>query len=545
MLMVRISTSLILAILLVGAVIVVAYQASDLFSPPVLRSSDGDIMDKISPYLLEQFDEEKIVRVDVFMQGAFSNDPKKILTNEAFDDIIAEVGEEKVYERFYPDGFIVFLTKKEVIKLANNKHVEFLQISFDYIPFLPDAVGIIDVIPVWETQILDEDYVFLTGEGQTICIPDTGIDFTHPDLEGKSVTECLVDCYKGGNPFGECSFDCSETDSNGHGTHVAGIAAASQGQGIPGGIGKGANLIGVKITLGSDGTSSLFPISRAFNWCVNNAEIYNISVISLSFGSEIPWEDGNCDGFAPYLPIIINEAIAKNISISIATGNHGNNTGIGIPACMSGVIPVAATNKDDTLWVNSDYNELVKLFAPGAGYFLGDEGILSTCASGTNCDNGIYTHKTGTSMSAPMVAGLISIYKQYMTIVKVTITPQEIEQVLFISGDPIVDLPPKSWTRINANQGFTELQSALQNQCVLNGGMWGTWGNHPDTPFTCNLATSDAGMACLDSSECESYCQAPPKSEPGYKVVGSCYEWEFAFCMQEVFDGIASHMWCI
>ena len=90
----------------------------------------------------------------------------------------------------------------------------------------------------------------LTGEGQTICIIDTGIDYNHTDFGN---------CYGNNNPDSECKIlggidycaddtTCTSTDNypddaHGHGTHVAGIAAAN---GSLKGVAPGAKLIIIK-----------------------------------------------------------------------------------------------------------------------------------------------------------------------------------------------------------------------------------------------------------------------------------------------------------
>ena len=60
----------------------------------------------------------------------------------------------------------------------------------------------------------------------------------------------------------------------------------------------------------------------------------------------------------------------------------------------------------------------------------------------------------------------------------------------------------------------------------------------------CHLPTFDGGKACTDSSQCESYCQAPGGTEIDTEIIGQCYGFEEAICMQEVRDGIADAEWC-
>ena len=81
--------------------------------------------------------------------------------------------------------------------------------------------------------------------------------------------------------------------------------------------------------------------------------------------------------------------------------------------------------------------------------------------------------------------------------------------------------------------------------CEEQGGIWSIWSNIENPIKECNLPTSDGGKECTDSSQCESYCQAPEDSEIDSSVIGKCYEWKKTIvCMQEVRSGIADATWC-
>jgi hypothetical protein len=83
-----------------------------------------------------------------------------------------------------------------------------------------------------------------------------------------------------------------------------------------------------------------------------------------------------------------------------------------------------------------------------------------------------------------------------------------------------------------------------KESCETRGGKWEIWRDMPEATPECNLPTADGGEECADSSQCESYCQAPRGTEIGVKIVGECYRFEIAVCMQEVNDGVASAEWC-
>ncbi len=189
-------------------------------------------------------------------------------------------------------------------------------------------------------------------------------------------------------------------------------------------------------------------IVAAVVWCQENATAYDIVAINMSFGSEFTYEDVCTGGI---VGTVVDMAVNDGIAVVAATGNNGSSTGIALPACLSNVIPVSATNDDDTRRPTANYNHLVKLFAPG-------EAINSTCIAAQDPDSDGYCEKSGTSMSTPMVAGAIAIIRQFLDIVNDTMTPAEMEQLLFDTGDPIVDLPFSEHRRINI---YAAIQSLI------------------------------------------------------------------------------------
>ena len=78
----------------------------------------------------------------------------------------------------------------------------------------------------------------------------------------------------------------------------------------------------------------------------------------------------------------------------------------------------------------------------------------------------------------------------------------------------------------------------------MTGGLWGVWGNAYPIEESCNLSTSDVGMECSDSSQCQSFCQAKEGSKISNEGTGTCYGYELAICMQEVANGVVQPEWC-
>lgn len=154
-----------------------------------------------------------------------------------------------------------------------------------------------------------------TGKGVTIAVIDTGIDYLHPDFfrNNKTVIKALVSTIysSGGEPLvydterftreqmeavysyerfvmdSTNSINYPFADALGHGTHVAGIIA---GQGIASGgkymgIAPDANLVVIKAFFDDTGYATEESILNALQWVYDNAEKYNIKILSCSWGS--------------------------------------------------------------------------------------------------------------------------------------------------------------------------------------------------------------------------------------------------------------------
>jgi len=293
--------------------------------------------------------------------------------------------------------FSAELTKKEIDDLSKNSNIK--AISLDQIKhiFLQDTINIVNASITWPVQISSTD---LTGIGETICILDTGLNSSHPDLLGK-----VLDGYN------FVSNNSNYSDDHGHGTHVAGIIAAN---GNITGIAPDANLVAIKVC-DAAGACNDADIIRGISWCVDNSLIYNISVISISLGGGEfdSYCDNNETESAYSTPI--NSAIAKNISVVVASGNYDagngltNYTKISSPACIQNATAVTSADKSDLISSFSKRNSLVDLVAPGTeinSTFMG-----GTCPSGCSC-SGNYMICSGTSMAAPHVAAAIAILQQ-------------------------------------------------------------------------------------------------------------------------------------
>ena len=137
-----------------------------------------------------------------------------------------------------------------------------------------------------------------------VAVLDSGVDSGHPDLQGQ-----IVD----GRSFVSSTW---ESDTNGHGTFVAGeiAAALNNGQGIAG-VGFPVELLIAKIVR-ADGTISPDTEARAIHWAVDRAR-----VINMSFGGVRDPHDRSLDTYSPLEAAAVRYAVSKGVLVVAAVGN--------------------------------------------------------------------------------------------------------------------------------------------------------------------------------------------------------------------------------
>ncbi|HYX44194.1 MAG TPA: S8 family serine peptidase, partial [Acidimicrobiales bacterium] len=240
-----------------------------------------------------------------------------------------------------------------------------------------------------------------TGSGVRIGIVDTGVDLAHEDLGDKVVahTSCID---TGGDP-GRCRG--SGQDDHGHGTHLAGVAAATKdnGKGVAG-VAPGAQLVVAK-SLNFAGAGNLEDINAGIRWVVDHdADVVNLSVGEPLFVLSSLFGTGLREG--------IDYAWAHGAVPVLASGNS-DVLGLGLGSSDYGDLPalvVGATNRHGRV---TDYssptgNARWALLAPGgAGTGTDDEDVLSS--SWVEGEANQYRAEAGTSIAAPHVAGAVAV----------------------------------------------------------------------------------------------------------------------------------------
>ncbi|MCM3186898.1 S8 family peptidase [Priestia megaterium] len=272
--------------------------------------------------------------------------------------------------------FQVLRSKKKIDKLlklySQLDEVEYAEpdytLSASYTPndpFFPYQYG------PQKVQAPDAWDVTTSNGNIKIAIVDTGIQLNHPELS--------IKLWPGYN-FVEGNL--VPNDGNGHGTHVAGIAAAltENGLGIAG-MAPSASLIPVR-ALDNSGNGLLSNIANAITYSTNaGAKVINLSLGSSQ--SSITLENA------------VNYAWNQGVVVIAAAGNEASSTPT-YPAAYQNVIAVASTDNNDQKSDFSNFGTWVDVAAPGST-------ILSTYIGS------YYAYLSGTSMAAPHVAGLAAL----------------------------------------------------------------------------------------------------------------------------------------
>jgi thermitase len=253
--------------------------------------------------------------------------------------------------------------------LQHNPRIEFAEQDHLLIP---------DLVPndpyyssEWHLPNVHADTAWNTTTGSSsivIGIIDTGVDGTHPDLAGKLVA--------GWNFYDNNS---NTSDVYGHGTAVAGTAGAAANNSIGiAGVAWGCKLMPIRVS-DTSGLAYESTIAKAINWAADQG----VRVCNLSFGAA---QSSTIATAAQYLQ-------SKGGVLCVSSGNESK---VMTAADSPYMLVVGATDANDMIasWSNTGNN--VDLCAPGVNIY-------------TLVNGGSYGGWTGTSFSAPIVAGVAAL----------------------------------------------------------------------------------------------------------------------------------------
>ena len=316
------------------------------------------------------------------------------------------------------------VTEEGIKRLGENPLIEAIYLDEPQRTFLHHSLPLMKVDAVHESAIRGSEY--------SIAIIDTGVNYEHPFLKGKlqaeacfstraqdTITytvESLCPNKERVDTTAGAGLHCKVSESEcSHGTHVAGIAL---GRPIEidamkfSGVADEAGLISIQVfTELKDewacGGPSKTPCVRAFisdqlnalDHVETLAKTHQIAAVNLSLGGS--GKQGHCDATDARAEVI-NKLRAMGIATVAASGNDGHFNAVSDPACVSSAITVGAS-KAQSIEVNTNFSntsELVDFLAPGTN-------VQSAVAEG-------FDEKTGTSMAAPHIAGVIGLLRSHV-----------------------------------------------------------------------------------------------------------------------------------
>ena len=300
--------------------------------------------------------------------------------------------------------------------------------------WLTDNPGSLNAVNAWKISTGSAGLAVL---GETvIAVIDTGIAVKHPDLQDKILPgyDFVSNSTNAADGDGRDSNPDDPGDANNtfHGSHVAGLAAASSNNGIGmTGVSWGSRLLPVRM-LGLDGgTISDFIDALLWSAGLPVAGVpdnqHPATVINASLGGS-----GSCSSATQSA---IHRAIQAGSSVVIAAGNEAQNAWGSSPGNCDGVITVGASEPGGVLAAYSNTGARLDVVAPGGSEA---KGLTSTIKTGPSQFG--YGIKRGTSMAAPLVSGTVALVKS----VNPNLTPAQVRDIITSSVQPLPGCSPSS-----------------------------------------------------------------------------------------------------
>ncbi|MFO0893785.1 MAG: S8 family serine peptidase [Phycisphaerales bacterium] len=279
------------------------------------------------------------------------------------------------------------------------------------------VVGGVPGVPGADVSATDAWGITTGGQAVVVATLDSGVTPV-ADLEGRVLPGWNI-------PLQNAS---TNDVCNGHGTHVAGIIAASGNDATTvAGLCWDARILPVVVVNPCSGLESY--AADGLVWATDQgATIVNMS-LQYSAGTQ-------------YFKDAVIYAAASGVVMLAATGNSGI-TPPSFPSRWPQTIAVAATDNTDHRWPNSNYGPQVDVAAPGVS-------VLSLSPSG-----GVAT-KTGTSMAAPHVSGTVALLRG----MNPTLSPDQIRTLLTMSADDVESPGPDDYTGAGRLNAFAAILAA-------------------------------------------------------------------------------------
>lgn len=425
-------------------------------------------------------------------------------------------------------------TSEGLNKLLKNPFVNSIELVRKQQPLLAQGISLMNA------DVPRTDY---NGQGVSIAICDTGIDYTHPMMGNGSFPNSKV---IGGYDTGGTSTSLNDPDSDpfpygpnpnsAHGTNCAGIAAGDIGAvgDYVGGVAHNARIYALKISADNDNGAWDDDTMDAWDWCVthkNDDPNNPILIISYSFGGGKYLSAASAEAANSIFASAANDVVAAGITIFAASGNDGYCDSLAVPAAFSSVISVGAvydsdigrhpfdpnyvgcisndscagfssscpcaekcyvdeTTAPDQVTTYSNSADFLDIFAPSNNAYTTDV----TGSDGYSTGD-YYASFGGTSAACPYAAGAAACLQSASQIIWGRyLTPAQIKYVLVSSGDDITDGKVSiTKPRVNLAAAIAILESPPEAFDVSTVTTF-------DTPVTVALQAMDAGLPAPPSS---------------------------------------------
>jgi serine protease AprX len=423
---------------------------------------------KIDPVLLAQVLADPKAEYDVIVRSALSSKGDRTKPETSRDDRakragdeIAKTGGKARHALGIVGGASGRIKGQLLLALTNNKHIDYvfadapLTVTWDPLADADKATspGIVSINAptAWKTY-------GATGQGIGVAVVDSGI-FAHPDIAGRVVaqvdftasTVTTTDPVTGLTTTTTTGAVGFGTDPGGHGTHVAGLIAGdgTSSGGAFTGVAPKASLVDVRV-IRSDGTSNTGIVLKGLQWVLANKNTYNIKVVNMSLGASAT-KSYKLDPLATATQVLT----FAGITVVVSAGNTGPASAtITSPANDPFVISVGAVDDNTTATTSDDSiatyssrgrtavdglakpdlsapgRKMVSLRSPGSAL---DVLYPDRRVAGTDLLDPAYFRLSGTSMSAPVVAGAVALMLERNS----TLKPAQIKKRLKSNASPL------------------------------------------------------------------------------------------------------------
>lgn len=378
---------------------------------PFLGDRDGNkVSDDLDEKLTKASQDEKIPVIVVL---------EKNPSSEILGALAAKIGPIATKARWEHalKGFSASLTLAQIEALSKNPNVKRIELDRQVHAFLDRACQWTGVLAARNDFGVEGDrdgnLTSYSKNDVVIAVLDTGIDASHVDLDGGKVIG-WYDVING---------KTSPYDDQGHGTHVASIAAGTgEGNSAYRGVAPGAALVGIKV-LNSSGSGTTSGIISGIDWMIQNKNTYGIRIGNMSLGSS-----GSSDG-TDSLSQAVNNAVSNGIIMAVAAGNSGPaKYTIGSPAAAANAITVGALyDPGEKGWVLAEFSSRGPTADGRIKPDITTPGRNITAAKAGSI-NGYVTY-SGTSMATPFMAGVIAL----MLDANYSLTDSQVKDMLYSS----------------------------------------------------------------------------------------------------------------